>query len=77
MLIILGPIMSVIDEQKLASLNYVLRTTIMTPVKLQISDFKAQWALTCYGGYIHASQVVRICQRILYGCIMFASVHIF
>ena len=33
----------------------VLRTTIMTPVKPQISKFQAdkifaKWALTCYGG---------------------------
>jgi hypothetical protein len=37
----------------------VLRTTIMTPVKPQISKFKAdkilpiKWALTCYGGFTH------------------------
>jgi hypothetical protein len=44
--------------EKLTSLKLVLRTTIMTPVKPQISKFKAdkcpaKWALTCYGGFTH------------------------
>ena len=43
--------------KKLSSFNVVLRTTIMTHVKPQISKFKSekscQVGLTCYGGCIH------------------------
>ena len=46
-----------INVQKLTSLNLVLRTTKMTPVKPQISKFKAekscQVGLTCDGGSTH------------------------
>ena len=46
-----------INVQKLTSLNLVLRTTKTTPVKPQISKFKAEksfkWALTCDGGSPH------------------------
>ena len=48
------------NVQKLTSLNLVLRTTIMTPVKPQISKFKAEKScqvgfkfLTCYDGSTH------------------------
>ena len=63
-----------VNVQKLISLNLVLRTTIMTPVKPQISKLRprdlAKWALTCYGGSTHECLLSESCRSYKLTCRM-------